>query len=140
MAEGTYSSVKRLLVAIGYPERTSDIAVPFTLRVDGMEVVAEEIAGRLVLSYALTDDDSLLPSLAAYASGRMLKENAVLAYGSPSAFVWQDVPADAGDVEMTSFFEAFMDSCEWWKARVDALNDGGGAQSAPASESMVILP
>ena len=81
MSGGSSNSIKRLLAAIGYPERMSEVAVPFTLRVDGIEVFAEETDGRLVLSYALTDDESLVVQLAAYAAGRMLKEDAVLAYG-----------------------------------------------------------
>jgi hypothetical protein len=132
----------------------SEVAVPFTLRVDGIEVFAEETDGRLVLSYALTDDESLVVQLAAYAAGRMLKEDAVLAYGgvgvaanhqaakppSRQTFIWQDAPADADDRGLIRLFETFTDSCEWWRARVDALSEGGGAQSTPASEAMVILP
>ena len=154
MVDGSLSSIKRLLAAIGYPERISEVSVPFALRVDGMEVFAEEIAGRLVLSYALTDAENLLAPLAAYAAGRMLKEDAVLAYGgvgvaasrqdaktsSRQAFIWQDVPADSDEHRMLRFFETFMDSCEWWRARVDALSEGGGAQSTSASDAMVILP
>ena len=154
MSGGSSNSIKRLLAAIGYPDRMSEFSAPYILRVDGMEVFAEEIDGRLVLSYALTDDESLVASLAAYAAGRMLKEDAVLAYGgvgvaasrqdaktsSRQAFIWQDAPADSDDHGMLRLFETFMDSCEWWRARVDALNEGGGAQSTSAPDAMVILP
>ena len=105
-----------------------------------MEVSAEEFDGRLVLSHALTDDARLVAPLAAYAAGRMLRESAVLAYGDGKAFLWQEAPADAGTVELTRLFESFMDSCDWWGARVDALREGGEAQPSHASEAMVILP
>lgn len=140
MTDGPSDSIKRLLAAIGYPERTSGESSAFTLRVDGMEVLAEEVGDRLVLSYALSGDDSLLPTLASYAGGRMLREDAVLAYGQGSAFLWQDAPADAGSSEMTRLFETFMNSCEWWRDRVDSLRGGGGAQTSPAPEAMVIRP
>lgn len=141
------TSVERLLVAIGYPERMSNGLAAFTLRVDGVEVVAEEANGRLVLSYALTNDESLLPTLAAYATGRMLKEDATLAYGNlptsqPSnvpTFLWQDVPADADVHDLLRLFETFMDSCDWWRTRVDALRGNGTAEST-VPETMMIRP
>ena len=141
------TSVERLLAAIGYPERISSGSVSFTLRVDGAEVIAEEMDGRLVLSHALTDDESLLPTLAVYAAGRMLKEYATLAYGnlqpiktsSSQAFLWQEVPANADSHAMLRLFETFMDSCDWWRARVDAMR-GEGASVASAQETVMILP
>ena len=142
MTDGPSDSIKRLLAAIGYPERTSGGPLPFTLRVDGMEVSVEETAdGRILLSHALTDDDSMLPALAEYAAGRMLVEDAVLAYGAPNhqAFLWQDAAADADARELVRFFETFMDSCEWWRDRVKALRVGG--MEVPESDSaMVIRP
>ena len=138
------SAVARLLSAIEYPESLPGGNGPFTLRVDGAEVHAEEFDGRIVLSRFLSDDESLLPTLARYAAGRMLREDAVLAYGrisdsQPLAFLWQDAPADAGSHEMLRLFETFMDSCDWWRNRVDALR--GGETSAHAlDENMVIRP
>ena len=136
--------VERLLVAIGYPERMSGGSTPFTLRVDGMEIIAEEMDERLVLSYVLSVEESLLPTLAAYAAGRMLRENAVLAYGKvaglqPSAFLWQDAPADADVRDLVRFFETFMDSCDWWRDRVNSLR-GGEAEIPDAGQAMVIRP
>ena len=136
--------VERLLVAIGYPERMSGGSAPFTLRVDGMEVIAEEAGERLVLSHALSDDEALLPTLATYAAGRMLREDAVLAYGKvanlqPSAFLWQDAPADADARELVRLFETFMDSCDWWRDRVNSLR-GGEAEIPDAGQAMVIRP
>ena len=44
------NAVDRLLTAVGYPERTLNTDGPCTLRVDGMEVLAEERDERIVLS------------------------------------------------------------------------------------------
>ena len=76
--------------------------------------------------------------LARYAAGRMLREDATLAWDN-GAFLWQDVPAGANSAEMARDFERFMDSCDWWRERVDALH-GGKATSAADMESMVIRP
>jgi len=80
--QGRSHASERLLVAIAYPERVPVADGPFTLRVDGKEILVEESAGRLILSHVLTDDDSMVPTLAAYAAGRMLREEATLAFGS----------------------------------------------------------
>ena len=146
------------LASVGYPDRAAGGVVSFAMRVDGFEVEAEEIDGRIVLSCALTDDDSMLPTLEGYAAGRMLAEDAVLAYGAvggsrgangdgagpggPSgsrAFLWQDVPAGAGAREMVRLFETFMDSCDWWLERVKALRVGG-AEAPETDRTMVIRP
>lgn len=148
------TAVERLMAAIGYPERMSSDSAPFALRVDGVEVFAEEMNGRLVLSYVLSDDEGILPTLAVYASGRMLREDATLAYGDVpgassrqaarssgrQAFIWQDAPADSDSHGMLRLFETFMDSCDWWRDRVDALRGGGESTSAPAPEEMMIRP
>ena len=128
------SAAERLLVAIGYPERMSQRDDPFTLRVDGKEMFVEESAGRIILSIVLTEDDSMLPLLATYAAGRMLHENATLAYGSlegktsklqkNNVFLWQDASADADDRTLVRLFESFADSCDWWRARVDERGKG----------------
>ena len=141
-AEGNKAEVTRLglfLKSVGYPDRAPEGSSAFTLRVDGMEVLAEEREGRIVLSYAVSDDDSLLPSLARYSTGRMLREDAALTWDNNGAFLWQDVPADARPPEMARAFERFMDSCDWWRERVDALHGGKTAPDA-TPESMVIRP
>ena len=132
-------AIKRLAKAIGYPDRISDDAVSFTFRADGVEIAAEEMEGRLVLSYALADDESLLPTLASYAAGRMLKEEAALSYGDGRAFLWQDASAGADAHELLRLFETFMDSCDWWRARVDALR-GSGTTEASVPETVMIRP
>ena len=134
---GRPTSIGRLIDAVGYPERAPEGASSFTLRVDGQEIVAEERDGRLILSRKLTDEDALLPSLAGYAAGRMLREDAVLASdpGVPGAFLWQDSPATADASALVHLFETFLDSCDWWRARV--AGDVEKPESVPA---MMIRP
>ena len=140
-AEGDNANATRLeafLTSVKYPERAPRGASAFTLRVDGMAVRAEERDGGIVLSYSLADDDAHLPVLARYAAGRMLREDATLAWDN-GAFLWQEVPAGANSAEMVRDFERFMDSCDWWRERVDALRGDNAAVDA-APESMVIRP
>ncbi len=132
------SAIERLVEAVGYPERVPAGAVSSTLRVDGMEIAAKEQEGRIRLEYVVTHDESLLPSLATYAAGRLLREDAALAWGD-GAFIWQDADAGADARSLLRFFETFMDSCDWWRARVDAL---GGREGVPSSgpETFMIRP
>ena len=113
------TAIERMAEAIGYPDRMSEGTLLATLRVDGAEVTAAVTGERLVLSQRLTDDADKLPLLAGYAAGRMLREEAVLAYGDGAAFLWQDVSARAGDQALVRLFESFMDSFDWWRARVE---------------------
>ena len=62
------TAVEKLVAAIGYPERISGGGGSSVLRVDGMEIVVEEADRRIRLSYVLTDDEALLPTLAAAVS------------------------------------------------------------------------
>ena len=137
-----------LAEAIGYPEKVPAGAWSFTFRVDGAGVYAEETEGRVVLSMALEADvtDASLRTLARYAAGRMLKEEATLAYGEiegqkpgarPSAFLWQEMPVRAGKQGLLRLFETFMDSCDWWRERVVAE---GQPSAAADHDTMVIRP
>ena len=113
------TAIERLVGAIGYPDKVPEGAVSATLRVDEAEVSAKVSGGRIILSRRLTADAEKLPALAGYAVGRMLREDAVLAYGDGAAFLWQDAPEDIGDQALARLFEAFMDSCDWWRARLE---------------------
>ncbi len=148
------TATERFLEAIGYPERAPGGASSFTLQVDGGEIVVLEDGGRLRLVCRLTDDDSALPSLARFAAGRMLREDATLAFGtvdgaesaaprrpdapsnSPAAFLWQDDGADADAHALRRLFETFADSCDWWRARAEELR-GNVAAAAPEMEMMI---
>ena len=150
-------AIERLAEAIGYPERVPDGASSFTFRVDGAEILAEGADGRIVLSCVLTGDDSLLPTLAQYAAGRMLKEDAMFSFGQPglsasslpatakagdarsAAFIWQDAPADADVRGLRRLFESFLDSCDWWRNRTDVLR-GGDVAEPDGGKMMMIRP
>jgi hypothetical protein len=134
----TKTAIGRLIDAIGYPEPEPEGASSFTLRVDGMEILAEERDGRLILSRSLTDSDDLLPSLAGYAAGRLLREEAVLSAdpNKRGAFLWQDAPATADAQSLVRLFETFLDSCDWWRSRI-AGEASNTSESVPA---MMIRP
>jgi len=134
------NAIARLAEAIGYPERVPDGAVSFSLRVDGMEILAErETDGRIVLSYALSDDAALLPTLAEYAAGRMMREKATLSCDVRGAFIWQDAPEHADAHDWLRLFETFANSCDWWRARVEALQ-GNEEMVSSMPETMMIRP
>ena len=133
---GGNAAIERFAKAIGYPDRIPDSGALTTLRVDGMEIRAEELSGRVVLSYVLASDAANLPTLAGYAAGRMLREDAALAWDGGAAILWQDAAADSDAYAFTRLFETFMNSCDWWRARIDALR----GEQPPAPEAMVIMP
>lgn len=118
------TAIERLAEAIKYPDRVPEGALIATFRVDGAEVSAAVTGDRLVLSQRLTDEADKFPALAGYAAGRMLREEAVPAYGDGAVFLWQDASADAGEQALVRLFEMFMDSCDWWRARVETPRAG----------------
>ena len=132
--QGSSHAAERLLAAIEYPERIPNADGTFTLRVDGKEIFVNETAGRILLSHVLTEDDSMIPTLAAYAAGRMLREDATLSHGRQSTFLWQDAPADANDQTLVRLFETFADSCDWWRERVD---ERGKDEAMEISEAVI---
>ena len=146
------SAIERLIEMIGYPERAPEGALSFTLQVDGADVLAEERGGRLRLSLPLAVEESNLPKFAAYAAGRMLRETATLTVGelpvgpksaadqssgNQTLFLWQDVSASAGGHALARLFETFMDSCDWWRARVEEQN---GKEERTTPELFMIRP
>ena len=135
----TRTKLEHFLKSVGYPDRVQEGSSSFTMRVDGMEVVAKEVSGRIVLSYLLSGDSAIVPTLCSYAAGRILREDAVLTCDKSSAFLWQDAPASSSDREMVRLFETFVDSCDWWRERVDAFKGGATASTAP-DDAMVIRP
>lgn len=148
------SAIERLAAAIGYPEKVPDGASSFTFRVDGAEIYGEESDGRVVLTRVLSSDDSILSMLAQYSAGRMVKEDAVLSFGlpgiltsdsrpaglQPSTFLWQEAPASADARTLRRLFESFLDSCDWWGARIDALRGGEATGPGDGGEMMMIRP
>ena len=132
------TSIQRLAQAIGYPDEVPEGVLSFTVRVDGRDMPAAESGGRLVLRCALQADpaDDVVERFAGYAVGRMLKEEATLAWDPERSelILWQAVPAQASDAVLRRFFEVFATSADWWFARA---RDDEAVSSIP---EMVIRP
>lgn len=132
------TALERFVQVLGYPGSVPAGARTFTLVVDGGEIEAEERDGRLVLTKALcaAEEGADLAALAGYAAGRMLKEEATLAWDAAreAPILWQDVAAGAGAAQLRRFFEVFAASCDWWEARAREVRD---RQRMP---EMVIVP
>lgn len=131
------NALENLCKAIAYPDPVPEGAAAFQLRVDGGRVAARLMGSRLVLSRGITRAEDDLPKLAGYAAGRLLKEEAVLAWDETAAecILWQECPANASGAQLVRFFENFMTSCDWWLARVADM------QAPPVlSPELVIMP
>lgn len=123
----TKPAIVSLLEAIEYPEEASPDALEYTLRVDDGEVEAVEEHGFLRLERVLLgggeENEALAAKLATYAPGRILREGAVLAARRKSGeiYLWQEM-ALKKDMDARSFkrfFETFMNSCDWYLARIE---------------------
>ena len=113
------TAIERLIDAVGYPERAPRGALSFAMQVDGADVLAEERGGRLRLSLKLAADEVLLPKFAAFAAGRMLR------------------PASANAHALARLFETFMDSCDWWRSRIE---ERSGEEDRTQPELYMIRP
>ena len=115
----------RLARAIGYPDAVAADAARAALMVDGEEVVASDEGGRAILqaNVAATPSDETLASLAGFAAGRIMREEAVLAYEPKAdvAILWQAAPSDADALVLRDFFRSFTASWDWWRARAAEL-------------------
>ena len=118
------NALEILCEAIAYPDAVPPDAAQFRLQVDDAGVLARLLGNRLVLSCVIDREERDLPRLAAYAAGRMLGEEAVLAWDerASACILWQEIPDSADAAELVRFFEVFMDSCDWWQARARELN------------------
>ena len=130
-------AIRRLIEAIGYPNEVPEGEGAVVLRVDGERIRVAELGGQLVLSRVLDRSEEDLGALAGFAVGRMLREEAVLAWDAreEAVILWQGVPVGTGAEGLRLFFEAFMDSSDWWQARATALH-----APPPAFPQMVIHP
>ncbi|MCQ2403964.1 MAG: CesT family type III secretion system chaperone [Lentisphaeria bacterium] len=112
-------AIRHLCDAIEYPDEVPEEDGVCLLRVDGGDVRALVRNGRLVLSKVISREEKDLVRLAAFAAGRILREEAILAWDERAAvcILWQEISAEAESVELKKFFESFMDSCDWWQTR-----------------------
>ena len=131
------NAITRLAQAIGYPNRVDDGANPAVLLVDGHEVSVREDALRLVLSAKLGFPEERLAQAAGYAAGRMLREEATLAWDPAlkSAVLFQAVDSQASPGRLREAFGRFADSCDWWRDRAEEAGTSG-----PAFPEAVIRP
>lgn len=117
------TTIERLVKVVGYPpDEIPAGATAASLVVDGRPFTAREDAGRLVLSCVLAEEpeDETLERLSGYALGRMLKEEATLAWDPAASrlLLWQAVSSAVSDSVLARFFEVFATSADWWFARV----------------------
>lgn len=135
------SQYDRFAAAIGYPtDELSPGGGALTLRVDGGEMEVREEDGRFVLSRRLGSfDDAGMLRFAGYAAGRMLKEDAVLAWDPATAglILWQDAPSTASDGQLRRVFEVFCASCDWWLERAGEEERAASGERVP---EMMIRP
>ncbi len=113
------AKLNRLTDALNYPEGVPAGAADFQFFVDGLEIHASQQSGGILLRFMLDCSEELLPDFAQYAAGRLLREDAVLAWDNSSSrlFLWQVLPDTADAGMLRQGFEKFADSCEWWLAR-----------------------
>ena len=118
------NAIERLCDAIAYPDPVPEGSTAFNLRVDGGDIMARILGKRLILSRVIDRDEKDLPKLAAYAAGRILKEDAVLAWDErlSACIIWPELQESADAMQLTRFFEEFTHSCDWWVARTGELN------------------
>lgn len=131
------STLERFASAIEYPQSVPVDAVDYAFKADGGEVRCVDLGQRLVLLRQLTQSEEDLMRLAAYSAGRMLRENASLYWDEHrgAAVLAQEIPATASAHEMRMSFETFLDSCDWWLARMEA-----GPVNSSLFPEMVIRP
>lgn len=129
--------IVRLAQAIGYPDGVPDHFVSFAFKVDDYEVRAKVDGGSLILSLALEVPENDYLRFAGYAAGRMLKEEATLAYdpAERGLMLWQSVQAVAGSATLRQAFEDFTHACDWWRTRALELNE-----TPPEFPEMIIRP
>lgn len=111
--------IHRLAQAIGYPETVPEGVHTYAFRVDGDVYTAEQLGARCVIRRRFQVEDATLLRLASFTAGRLLREDAVLAWDdhSQELELWQEIPMGRAP-EMAAAFGAFVNACEWWMARV----------------------
>ena len=114
--------VQRLSELIGYPERVPEGALSFGFVVDGETVEARQSGGALLLVWRFPEK-APVQRLAELAPGRILREEAVLAWDAQSkrAILWQVSAKGADDRSLVATFQEFLDSRDWWMNAVEEL-------------------
>lgn len=116
------SITENFVSAIGYPEdevlREGD---GLSLVVDDREIRLRERNSMIVLEHRLGSES--VEKLAEYAAGRLMKEEAYLAFDGESgeAVLREELPGNALPTTMRKVFELFTASVDWWSARAAEL-------------------
>ena len=128
--------VERVGELIGYPERVPEGALSFGFVVDGETVEARQSGGALLLVWRFPEK-APVQRLAELAPGRILREEAVLAWDAPSkrAILWQVSAKGADDRSLVATFQEFLDSRDWWMNAVEELT-----APKPTLADLVIRP
>ena len=130
------NAIERLAAAVGYPEPVPDGAVSFVFRVDDRPIRARMSGARLILQWDFPEGASV-ETLAGFAAGRILREEAVLAWDSSMErlILWQSAAKGADERTLAGAFQSFLNACDWWAERVREL-------SAPKAKlaDFVIMP
>ena len=124
------SSIDKLLSAIGYPDEPRAEGAARVILVDDAEIRLEEHSdGRLLFVRRLHHfdeehfdrDSAILSRLAGYAAGRLLKEEAVLAWDEADAslILWQECGTGSDAASLRRAINLFLASCDWWCERLD---------------------
>lgn len=137
------TTIEQLANAIGYPDDVPPGCRDYVFTVDDYEIRAQEANGRLRLTATVFtpardgSEDERLTELATYVPGRILKEEASLAWDpdSDSLVLWQEMPTAVDANDLRRFFDVFAASCDWWAERVRQAGS-----SAPVFPQMVIRP
>ena len=128
--------VERVGELIGYPERVPEGALSFGFLVDGEKIEARQAGGALLLVWRFPEK-APVQRLAELAPGRILREEAVLAWDAPSkrAILWQVSAKGADDRSLVATFQEFLDSRDWWMNAVEVLT-----APKPTLADLVIRP
>ena len=115
--------IERLAEAVGYPERVPEGAMSFAFKVDDDPVRTRVVDGRLVMEWRFPTEASV-ERLATYATGRILREAATVAWdpAAECALLWQPAAKGADAVGLKKAFSDFLNSRDWWKERVKELS------------------
>ena len=117
------NAIGRLVKAIAYPpDSVGADGGDSILQVDGAAVRAASVRGRLIVSRSFGEPSGeTLDALARYAAGRMLKEEATLAWDPVrrELILWQEIPDVLDEARIRAAFELFCMSCEWWAERCE---------------------
>lgn len=128
--------VQRLCELIGYPKRAPEGALSFGFLVDGEVIEARQVGGALLLVWRFPEK-APVQRLAELAPGRILREEAVLAWDAPSkrVILWQTSAKGADDRSLVTTFQSFLDSRDWWMHAEEELT-----APKPTLANLVIWP